>query len=304
MNSATKWLGLAAIGAVGFFALRTLVAWREDVRIETLTAHTLANNPAVEQNEARMALAAERAWPDDAEDSAASAEQVERSVVPTILTQEADADWNSLERTNWAIEDGLADLTTCLARKMFRSRRLNPGDIYIEQPVRDRFEQLVKTQVERVQHLVTTLETVGSQEFDFMVQRGTTHRLSYADYDRSLDEATRARMVQSKERARRKLLDSGLEEAAVNEAMASYITYDPALVCEGAFRIRTGDGNFSWAHLKEMPQSKQAAELYVAGALDLCYQVLEFFTTRAGLSRLDAEKAVGAVHAHLARFKP
>jgi hypothetical protein len=303
MKAYVRWATLFALGVIGVFVVRGLLVWREDVRVERLVRDTLQHNPQSNDNEQLMARMGEQVWPEQV-DQQVSIEGSDREVVPAIVAQEADADWNSLERTGWKLEEGIEDLASLAARSMFRSRQLNPGDIYIEQGERDRFAQSVKVQVERVRQLMAALDAIASQEFGFMEQRGNVHSLSFADYEKTLDDSAKARVAKRKDEARRRMLESGIDEGAVNKAMESYVCYDPATVGVGAFQLRTGDGKFSWALLKEMPQAKQAAEMYSTAVLDLCYRVLEFFTQRAGLGSVDAEQVVAAVEAHLARFRP
>lgn len=303
MSQRLKWVGLFVLGIGVAVAARSLISWRERVRVEAVVIDTLENNPGVAENERLMAAASERAWPVIAGQAPPAARESQRDIISEVADLEADSYWSALARTGWRMEEHVTGVAGFVATDMLRSRQLNPGDVYIRRADRDQLTLLLSAQIERVHHLMVTVDAVASQEFDFMLKRGSVHKLSYAEYESSLDEPTRARLNRSRESLRRKLLDSGADEAVVAAAVDASVSYDPTGVCRGAFRMATGDGSFSWVNLREMPQTKQAAELYVAGALDLCFQVLEFFNSQAGLSASDSEEILTAVEASLAKFR-
>lgn len=267
---------------------------------ETVVQNALSveDNPEIGRNEQLLAASAEAAAlvvPDDSHERL-PASDVPRAAPPT------DSEWAGLERTAFSLASALDRPDLLVARKLFRNRILNPTDCYIAPERRREIETWLPGACEKVAFAKANVNTIAVQELDYLVMRGTAPRRTYSEYLSDLDDSKRALVQRETEAARKELEEGGATAAEVSERMRRVKVF-PVPVAASAFATSVRDDDIWFAELKILPQTKAAADLYVASVSQLHGRLYEFFGANAGLTVAAIARSIADVDRVMVHYR-
>jgi hypothetical protein len=272
----------------------------DDVRIAALL---LQANPKVAENDAQID-AAVRAVVEDA---------TLRQPAPDLATASGgavapglDVEWAAFPRTMFDPSAALADASTLVAAKLFRNTTLNPGDRVIAKPERDRFAAWLSARAPLLHRLEQFVTSVAVQELDFLIDRGMARHVSYQnDVVARWTADQRSAAEKGLNALREQLSAAGASAEEVERAVAETRTFDPNVVCAGAFSYatRAGDDRIYLGDLARMPQSRQACTAYYTAAFEACAEILFFFRSHACLGDAAEKHVLQRLDKVLARYR-